>query len=197
MLELLTEDNLPPLLPPGVRGWLTPREALLLGRLAQTRPALELGAFCGKSTILLSHLCPYLVSVDWHQGDGNVGPQDTLQEYLANLRRHAGGVVVPLVGRVEQAGALLAPRWAGLIYVDGEHSEAATWTAVKCLEHAAAPGCVWVFHDYHLTGVQAAVARWVHARGHPAPEAHDTEHGVGVVRQGAGPLVPPTGPWHC
>jgi hypothetical protein len=62
-----------PVFPEGVRGWLTYEEADILTRVARGRIGLEVGTFCGKSTLLLGQVCPLLITVDTHRGDRNVG----------------------------------------------------------------------------------------------------------------------------
>jgi hypothetical protein len=52
-----------PVFPEGVRGWLTYEEADILTRAASGRVGLEVGTFCGKSTLLLGQVCPLLIRI--------------------------------------------------------------------------------------------------------------------------------------
>jgi hypothetical protein len=68
--------------PDEIRGWLTQDEGELLVKAARGRRGLEVGTFCGRSTMLLGQVCPLLVTVDTHRGDRNIGIQDSLTEFL-------------------------------------------------------------------------------------------------------------------
>lgn len=168
--------------PDDVRGWLTPDEAQLLADEVEGRRTLEVGTFCGKSTIVLAQVCPLVVTADWHRGDANVGDQDSASEYLGNLRRYRlGHKVVSLLARVEDAGPLLAGGQFGCIYVDAEHYADAVEVSIRSVEHCANQSCTWVFHDYGLGDVQAVVGKWAAEHSYPVEE-HDTVHGIAVVR---------------
>ena len=73
-------------------GWLTPAEADELRRLAAGRTVLELGAWKGRSTVVLAEVASYVVSVDRHRGIPGHG--ESLDEYLANVRDLANVAVV-------------------------------------------------------------------------------------------------------
>jgi predicted O-methyltransferase YrrM len=168
--------------PDDVRGWLTLEEAQILRDVSEGRVTLEVGTFCGKSTIILAQVCPLVVTVDWHRGDRNIGPQSSLHEFHSGLQRYESrlkGKVVAIVGRVEDAGPLLAPALFGCIYIDAEHYAPAVTASIRSIEHCAAPGCVWVFHDYHLGDVKRVVRDW---SGERDVIEYKTLHGVGVVR---------------
>lgn len=107
----MTEDgNLP-------QGWLTPPEANELRYLSRGRTVLELGAWKGRSTVVLSEAAAYVVSVDTHRGIAEVGGDDSLAEYLASVRDLPNVAIVvadwcdlsPLLGHFD------------LVYVDGNH----------------------------------------------------------------------------
>lgn len=119
-------------------------------------PLLEVGTYCGRSTILLADAARAadvsLITVDHHRGseeqqpgweyhdravvDEHVGLMDTLPTFRRTL--HAAGLeehVIAVVGRSPQVASL----WAtplGLVFVDGGHTE----------EHANADYDGWVPH---------------------------------------------------
>lgn len=100
-------------------GWLTDPEADELRRLAEGRTVLELGAWKGRSTVVLAEVAKYVVSVDRHQGIGESHPEDSLPEYL----RHVRGLVN--VGIVIAEFSLFVP-WLkafDLCYIDGDHDQ--------------------------------------------------------------------------
>jgi hypothetical protein len=173
-----------PVFPEGVRGWLTYEEANILTRAARGRIGLEVGTFCGKSTLLLGQVCPLLVTVDTHRGDRNVGSQDTLAEFLVNLERFEKrgllNPVVPIIGYIEDVGHLLAPRFASFIYIDAEHYEDSAEASVREVEHCASPGCVWAFHDHGIPDVQRVAERLAARRGYHI-QPYRTTHGLAIL----------------
>jgi hypothetical protein len=173
-----------PVFPEGVRGWLTYEEANILTRVARGRVGLEVGTFCGKSTLLLGQVCPFLVTVDTHRGDRNVGSQDTLVEFLANLglfeNRRLLNRVVPIVGRIEDVGYLLIPRFASFIYIDAEHYEDTAEASVRAVEHCATYNCAWAFHDYGIPDVQRVAERLATRRGYHI-QVYQTTYGLAIL----------------
>ncbi|MEC4017785.1 class I SAM-dependent methyltransferase [Streptomyces sp. H27-D2] len=135
-------------------------------------PLIEVGTYCGRSTILLaaaareaaqgSPLC-VAVTVDHHRGseeqqpgweyhdpkvvDPEVGRMDTLPTFRRTL--HAAGLedhVIAVVGRSPQVAAVWG-RPAGLVFIDGGHTdEHATADYEGWAPHVAPGGCL-VIHD--------------------------------------------------
>lgn len=171
--------------PEDVRGWLTQDEGNLLVGAARGRRALEVGTFCGRSAMLLGQVCPLLVTIDTHLGDGGIGPQDTLVEFYSNLRhfekRGLLKCVIPMIGRVENVGPLLEKGFASFIYIDGEHYEAAEESNTRAVEHCASLDCIWAFHDYGLGDVQRVALRLA-TRRHMDVEVHHTTYGLALLR---------------
>ncbi|MFF4605249.1 class I SAM-dependent methyltransferase [Streptomyces sp. NPDC001339] len=130
-------------------------------------PLVEVGTYCGRSTILLADAARgagvTAVTVDHHRGseeqqpgweyhdpsvvDPAVGRMDTLPTFRRTL--HAAGLedhVIALVGRSPQAAALWqAP--VGLVFIDGGHTdEHATADYEGWAPHLAPEGLL-VIHD--------------------------------------------------
>jgi MMP 1-O-methyltransferase len=122
-------------------------------------PLLEVGTYCGRSTLLLADAARAAgvtaVTVDHHRGseeqqpgweyhdpevvDPHTGLMDTLPAFRRTL--HAAGLeehVVALVGRSPRAAALWG-RPLGLVFIDGGHTD----------EHATADYEGWVPHLTH------------------------------------------------
>jgi MMP 1-O-methyltransferase len=132
-----------------VKGFLSSEEGLKLCELAYEAsnigPCVEVGSYCGKSTLFLAEACRHrgryvLFSVDHHFGseeqqpgqlyfdpdlyDPRAGRTNTLPHFLANL--DAAGLrdwVIPVIGH----SATVARNWPsaplGLVFIDGGHSE--------------------------------------------------------------------------
>ncbi|MGP3990428.1 class I SAM-dependent methyltransferase [Streptomyces sp. 3N207] len=130
-------------------------------------PLLEVGTYCGRSTLLLADAArrtgvPAL-TVDHHRGseeqqpgweyhdpevvDPVVGRMDTLPTFRRTL--HAAGLeahVVALVGRSPQVAAV----WGtplGLVFIDGGHTEEHATADYEGWTPHLAPGGLLVIHD--------------------------------------------------
>ena len=132
-------------------------------RYAPVGPVLEIGTYCGKSTIYLAAAGQPVVTIDHHRGseehqpgweyhdpalvDPRTGRLDTLPALRATLA--AAGLeenVIVIVGR----SAAVARLWAtplGLVFIDGGHTEAAAVTDYEAWAPWVAPGGARAIHD--------------------------------------------------
>lgn len=135
---------------PLIEGWTSDAEAAELARLAAGKVVLEVGAFKGFGTVLMVQGGARTVwAIDWHRGDADLGPRDTLCAWWTNVRRHhVEDRVVGLVGRSTQVMAALAELWFDLVFIDAYHA----YEAVRADIEAALPllrrDGVLAFHDY-------------------------------------------------
>ena len=154
-----------------IKGFLAEDEARALYRYAlqaSTRgPVLEIGSYCGKSTIYLGLACQLngstVFALDHHRGseehqlgemfhdpelyDDTAAVMDSFREFRRNIR--AAGledVVVPIV-----AGSELAARhWntpLGMVFIDGGHSLEAALADYRCWAAHVARGGILAIHD--------------------------------------------------
>ena len=130
-------------------------------------PILEIGSYCGKSTIYLGLACraagATVFALDHHRGseehqpgeyfhdpdllDPAEGLLDTFREFRRNVRR-AGleDVVVPVVSGSETT----ARQWRtplGMVFIDGGHSLQAALTDYRCWEPHLLRGGILAIHD--------------------------------------------------
>ena len=163
-----------------IKGFLAADEALALYRHALAAcaagPVLEIGSYCGKSTVCLGLACQRqgstLFAIDHHRGseehqpgemfhdpelfDGGEAVVDSFREFRRNIR--AAGleqVVVPIVAGSEPA----ARHWntsLGMVFIDGGHSLEAALTDYRCWAVHVVRGGVLAIHDLfadaHLGG---------------------------------------------
>jgi predicted O-methyltransferase YrrM len=160
-----------PLDPESVKGFLDSAEGARLYELAlcgaALGPCLEVGSYCGKSTVYLGAACrtvgQQLFAIDHHRGseehqlgeeyhdpelyDASAGRVDTLPVFRRTLYR-AGleDTVIPIV-----AGTLLAGRhWhtpLGMVFIDGGHSEAAALADYRTWSTHLLAGGILAIHD--------------------------------------------------
>jgi MMP 1-O-methyltransferase len=136
-------------------------------RYAARGPVLEVGTYCGKSTIYLAAAARQagqpVITVDHHRGseenqpgweyhdpslvDPRTGRMDTLPHLRATLA--AAGVeddVVVVVGRSAEVARL----WRtplGMLFIDGGHTDVAATTDYEGWAPWVAPGGVLAIHD--------------------------------------------------
>ncbi|GAA4700505.1 class I SAM-dependent methyltransferase [Streptomyces youssoufiensis] len=143
------------------KGFMPLDEGLALYEAAQEAgarglPLLEVGTYCGRSTILLAAAAreagTVVVTVDHHRGseeqqpgweyhdpslvDPRVGLMDTLPTFRRTL--HAAGLeghVIAVVGKSPQVAAVWGGR-LGLVFIDGGHTD----------EHAGGDYAGWAPH---------------------------------------------------
>jgi len=137
-------------------GWLTDIEAAELRRLAKDRSVLELGAWKGRSTVVLAESAEYVVSVDRHGGIRGHGG-DSLPDYLENVR-HIRNVAI-VVAHFDE----IAPRLGefDMVYIDGDHDADAVAADTLLIPDLLSPGGVVAYHDWDIAEVQDTVVETV------------------------------------
>lgn len=161
--------------PHDVDGWLTPTEGAALAALARGKQVLEIGSYCGRSTICLAQTADHVVSIDPHQGDGTPQPRDTYAEFQDNLQRWQLDKNVLSIR--QDVGDLAGPGPGDtrfdLVFIDGDHSQPAVERDIEFALAHLADGGLLAFHDYRTKpgehdgrwdpGVTQAVNDFVHA----------------------------------
>ncbi len=170
--------------PDSVKGFLDPEEGARLHELAHSAaalgPCLEIGSYCGKSTIYLGSACrdreQLLYAVDHHRGseehqlgeeyhdeslyDQSVALMDTFPEFRRNVDRAGlGETVVPIVAST----ALAARHWRtplSLVFIDGGHSEAAALADYRSWAPHIVRGGVLAIHDLFPDPADGGQAPW-------------------------------------
>ncbi|OZY87171.1 hypothetical protein CBP51_09345 [Cellvibrio mixtus] len=134
---------------------------------ASLGPCLEIGSYCGKSTVYLGRACQkangILYAVDHHRGseehqlgeeyhdpqlyDAQCGKMDSFREFRRTLAlAELEDTVVPIVA----PSALAARHWAtplGMVFIDGGHSMAAALTDYRCWAPHIVRGGLLAIHD--------------------------------------------------
>lgn len=154
-----------------VKGFMDPQEGDRLHDLAIEAgcrgPCLEIGGFCGKSTLYLGTACRetggLLYSIDHHRGsedhqpgeqyfdpalwDPRLGRVNSFSTFMETVDQ-AGltDTVVPIVS----SSAAAARFWSiplSLVFIDGGHSYAAAFTDYNCWAAHIMPGGFLAIHD--------------------------------------------------
>jgi len=130
--------------PHEIPGWLFPEEGKALADLARDKRVLEIGSYCGLSTVCMARTAQHVTAVDYFDGRGTPNPVDTLEAFQANVRRYG------LDGKVticHPDAAIPLPNYQ-LALIDGAHDR----DAVRCDVYKAmtvlADDGLLAFHDY-------------------------------------------------
>ena len=154
-----------------VKGFLAEKEGAALYQaateVARLGPVLEIGSYCGKSTVYLGMACKQqdsvLYAVDHHRGseehqlgeeyhdpdlyDAGEEMLDSFREFRRTLRRvELEDHVVPIVATSRVASR----HWAtplGMVFIDGGHSLEAALTDYRGWAPAIVPGGILAIHD--------------------------------------------------
>jgi predicted O-methyltransferase YrrM len=165
-----------------IKGFLSEDEGLKLFELAleacSLGPCLEIGSFCGKSTVYLGIACKLrgrtLFTIDHHQGseeqqpgqpyfdsdlfDSKTGLIDSLAYFRATIQKaELEEVVVPMITKSHVA----ARDWVtplGLVFIDGGHSYETVVADYQCWHAHLLPGGLLVFHDIFLDPAEGGQA---------------------------------------
>lgn len=193
-----------------VKGFLAPEEGLALYErcLESCRlgPALEIGSYCGKSTVYLGQACKEAVStlyaLDHHRGseehqlgeeyhdpelyDADIGKMDSFKEFRDTVTRASlDDHVVPLVA----TSAVVARNWQtplGFVFIDGGHSLEAAQTDYSCWSDKVVPGGILAIHDLFpdpKEGGQAPITIWREAQASGLFEDIGVVCTLGVLRR--------------
>ncbi len=194
----------------GCRGFLDDREGLRLHDLAAQHsrlgPVVEIGSYCGKSSIYLgsgvARAGGVLICVDHHRGneenqpgwayhdaelwDRQAGALETLP-HLRRVLREAGleDAVVVMVTRSTKAAALIAQP-CGMVFIDGGHTRAAADADYLAWAPKVCRGGILAIHDLFPNpdeGGQAPIEIYRRALASGEFEELATVETLGVLRR--------------
>lgn len=169
-------------------------------------PCLEIGSYCGKSTVYLATACQrnrsILYALDHHRGseehqlgeeyhdpdlyDDGLGLMDSFRTFRTTIRAaRLDDTVVPIVS----SSAVASRHWAtplGMVFIDGGHSEEAAQTDYRCWSTFIKPGGILAIHDIFpnpADGGQAPYNIWKLAKASGLFDELPTVNTLGVFRR--------------
>lgn len=162
--ETVATSPVPDAFPREITGWLTPTEAKALADFAAGETVLEIGSYCGLSTVCMARTAEHVTALDYFDGRGTPAPRDTLADFTANIDRHGLSHKVA----VAFPGHDLPRETYSRVFIDGSHDEAAVQADVELASRVLADGGLIAFHDYQHPshpGVTAVVDSLIAAGG--------------------------------
>ena len=146
--------------PADVPGWLHESEAKALQQFAEGKRVLEIGSYCGLSTICMGRVAKHITAVDYFDGRGTPEPAETLAAFKANIERYG---VADKVTICHPDAEYPLPKY-DLAFIDGEHTREAVAADIARVLPVLAPDGLIAFHDYGHPmhgGIEAEVAELV------------------------------------
>jgi hypothetical protein len=131
-------------------GWLSETEGRALARLAAGKDVLEIGSFCGRSTVCLAQEAKRVHCVDpFDARSTDHAGESTLEKFLANLTKYGATDRVTFdVGTAADVVPGLPPGSFDLAFIDGAHDRESVATDVRLALSVLRPGGLLAFHDY-------------------------------------------------
>jgi hypothetical protein len=146
--------------PMDIPGWMTPDEGKALAELARGKRVLEIGSYCGLSTVWIGRTADHVTAVDFFDGRGTPAPRDTLPDFKSNIERYG------IAHKVE----IKHPTWLemgelpradyDLAFIDGAHDSVSVARDAIHAANLLKPGGLLAFHDYKAPchpGIEEAV----------------------------------------
>ena len=132
--------------PHEISGWLTELEGRFLAQFAEGKIVLEIGSYCGRSTVCLGQTASHVHAVDTFDGRGTPHQRATYQEFLDNLTRY--GVLNKVSIHACESKHLNLKRAIDLAFIDSSHDYNSVKTDIAVALGVLKPDGFLAFHDY-------------------------------------------------
>lgn len=155
-IEATATSPVPNAFPGEIAGWLTQAEAKMLAEFAAGETVLEIGSYCGLSTVCMARTAEHVTALDYFDGRGTPAPRDTLAEFSDNLRRY--GVSHKVAACIP--GSTLPREAYTRVFIDAAHDRDSVAADLELARSVMPAGGLVAFHDYghgSHPGVQAVV----------------------------------------
>lgn len=169
--------------PHEITGWLLPEEGKQLAALAKGKRVLEIGSYCGLSTVCMGRTAEHVTAVDYFDGRGTPEPHDTLDAFRSNIERYG---LTDKVSVCHPHEAYTLPVY-DFAFIDAAHDYESVKADIARVREVLSDDGLIAFHDYKAPshpGIEAAVGELI-AEGGKLLSIHET---LAVVRPPA--LIP-------
>jgi predicted O-methyltransferase YrrM len=127
-----------------IPGWLKPEEGRALGELARGKRVLEIGSYCGLSTVCLARTAEHVTAMDYFDGRATPAPYDTREIFNESIRRYGLDEKVT----VAHPDDSLPEEFFDLVFIDGAHDYESVRHDILKATAALKPDGLLAFHDY-------------------------------------------------
>lgn len=149
--QALGKPNVAPgrwIFPAEIDGWLSSVEGVALAKQALGKRVLEIGSYCGRSTVCMAQTAREVVAVDPHDGRATDKPQDTFLRLLRNLSAyHLDNVTVERATSADWAASYAGEPF-DFVFIDGAHDRVSVRRDYEIACRHLADGGLVAFHDY-------------------------------------------------
>ncbi len=141
--ELMTRSPIPGAFPYDIKGWLEPEEGRKLAELANGKRVLEIGSYCGRSTVCMARTAEHVTAVDFFDGPEAPMYMETAEEFDKSILRHGvSGKVTKCRPEEELTGEF------DFAFIDGAHDYESVSRDIEKVSAVLAPDGLIAFHDY-------------------------------------------------
>lgn len=154
--EYRDRSILPAPFPYEVPGWLDPSEGNALRKLSEGKRVLEIGSYCGRSTICIAQTASKVVAVDYFDGRATPEQRDTSETFNKSLKKY--GVYDKVTTCHPEAE--LPPGKFGFVFIDGDHSYEAVRRDIDRAASVLTEDGLIAFHDYRLEPDEKGCMDW-------------------------------------
>jgi hypothetical protein len=130
--------------PREISGWLTPAEGKALSELAKDKRVVEIGSYCGLSTVCIGRTAKHVTAVDYFDGRGTPSPADTLPSFKTNMARYGLTEKVQIVHADDD---IPGPEY-DLAFIDADHEYESVANDIRRCMAVLKPDGILAFHDY-------------------------------------------------
>jgi hypothetical protein len=168
-LECVVVSPVPNAFPHDIPGWLMPDEGKALADLARGKRVLEIGSFCGRSTVCMARTAEHVTAVDYFDGRGTPKPQNTRPIFDEIIKRHGVADKITAIhpddlgAKFDEYGNLQHANF-DFVFIDGAHNRDAVADDIAKVLNLLKPDGLIAFHDYQRPtdpGVTEAVDAFV------------------------------------
>lgn len=150
----------PDAFPAEISGWLSPAEGKALAEFARGKRVLEIGSYCGLSTVCMARTAEHVTAVDYFDGRATPAPYNTFDNFKANIARYG---LTDKVTACHPDAELPLPEY-DRAFIDGAHDyEYVAKDIERTLAVLTDDGLI-AFHDYkHPShpGIELAISELV------------------------------------
>lgn len=144
--EYASESIIKEFFPAEIPGWLSPEEGQHLAKIASGNRVLEIGSYCGRSTVCMARTATEVACVDYF--DGRATPTPDLPTFARFQRSLNDYGVSDKVTTYHPDNDELPSGYFDIAFIDGDHHFDAVMRDIEKASRALKPGGLLAFHDY-------------------------------------------------